>query len=192
MCCSPYTTCTQAASSILRSEGVRAFYRSYGTQLAMNLPFQMAIVTTYSVIQQRVNPEGRHLPVVHFLAGAVAGGVACALTMPFDVCKTLLNTQEAGVLSKISQTKVVGLWGAGAVVYRVTGLPGFFQGLSARVLYQAPSTAISWTVYEFFKYLLREKQGASSSSAAREEYETIDDLTRRASSTTAAPAAVVN
>ncbi len=26
--------------------------------------------------------------------------------------------------------------------------------MSARVLYQAPSTAIAWSVYEFFKYYL--------------------------------------
>lgn len=29
-----------------------------------------------------------------------------------------------------------------------------FQGLQARVLFQVPSTAICWSVYEFFKYFL--------------------------------------
>jgi len=29
-----------------------------------------------------------------------------------------------------------------------------FQGVSARVLYQAPSTAIAWSVFEFVKYYL--------------------------------------
>jgi solute carrier family 25 iron transporter 28/37 len=86
--------------SIFRNEGARAFYRSYGTQLTMNVPFQAAVVTTYSVCQKAMNPEGIYNPGVHFLAGAVAGGVACAATMPLDVCKTLLNTQEAGVLSR--------------------------------------------------------------------------------------------
>ena len=41
MCCSPYTSCSQAAYSIFRAEGARAFYRSYGTQLTMNIPFQV-------------------------------------------------------------------------------------------------------------------------------------------------------
>ena len=41
MCCSPYSSCTQAAYSIFRAEGARAFYRSYGTQLTMNIPFQV-------------------------------------------------------------------------------------------------------------------------------------------------------
>ena len=37
----------------------------------------------------------------------------------------------------------------------MTGLTGFFSGLSARVLYQSPATAISWSVYEFFKYYMK-------------------------------------
>ena len=36
----------------------------------------------------------------------------------------------------------------------------FQQGLQARVLYQVPSTAICWSVYEFFKYFLT-KNGLS-------------------------------
>ena len=43
MCCSPYSSCTQTAYSIFRAEGARAFYRSYGTQLTMNIPFQVRI-----------------------------------------------------------------------------------------------------------------------------------------------------
>lgn len=31
---------------------------------------------------------------------------------------------------------------------------GFFKGLSARVVYQMPSTAICWSTYEFMKYIL--------------------------------------
>ncbi len=41
MCCSPFTSCTQATFSIYNSEGLRAFYRSYLTQLTMNVPFQV-------------------------------------------------------------------------------------------------------------------------------------------------------
>lgn len=43
MCCSPFTSCTQATMSIYKSEGIKAFYRSYLTQLAMNVPFQVSL-----------------------------------------------------------------------------------------------------------------------------------------------------
>lgn len=39
-------------------------------------------------------------------------------------------------------------------VYRVSGPSGYFKGIKARIIYQMPSTAICWSVYELFKYLL--------------------------------------
>jgi hypothetical protein len=63
--------------------------------------------------------------------------------------------------------------GAAQVVHRMTGMSGFFQGLSARVLYQAPSTAVSWSVYEFFKSYLKARSGATASG---DDFETIKDL----------------
>ena len=106
MCCSPYTTSTEATMGILRTEGFKAFYRSYFTQLTMNVPFQAAMVTSYSVCQSLLNPGKEYNPTVHFVAGAVAGAAACLVTMPLDVCKTLLNTQEAGVLKQMKQKEV--------------------------------------------------------------------------------------
>jgi solute carrier family 25 iron transporter 28/37 len=47
--------------------------------------------------------------------------------MPFDVCKTLLNTQEANVLSKLRTSEITGLFRAGKVVYKLAGVRGFFQ-----------------------------------------------------------------
>lgn len=43
-------------------------------------------------------------------------------------------------------------------VYRLGGPFGYFRGMRARVLYQMPSTAICWSTYEFFKYLLSKKE----------------------------------
>lgn len=46
-------------------------------------------------------------------------------------------------------------------VYTLGGLRGFFRGMVARVIYQMPSTAISWTTYEFFKFVLIKKDNIS-------------------------------
>lgn len=154
MCCSPYTSCTSCAWSVFKTEGIGAFYRSYTTALVMNIPFQVATVMTYRFSQRQLNPSREYNPTIHFLAGGLAGSVASVVTMPFDVCKTLLNTQEANVLTKLRAQEVKGFFNAGKVIYQLAGFRGFFHGVSARVLYQAPSTAIAWSVYEFFKYYL--------------------------------------
>lgn len=90
--------------------------------------------------------------MVHVVAGGAAGAAAAAFTTPLDVCKTLLNTQEGSV------GKTRGLFDAIRKVYRVAGMAGFFKGIQARVLYQMPATAVCWSTYEFFKYLLNRKE----------------------------------
>ena len=62
----------------------------------------------------------------------------------------------------------------------MTGLTGFFSGLSARILYQAPATAISWSVYEFFKYYMK----LHSANGDNDKYDTISNVAATASSTT--------
>lgn len=39
----------------------------------------------------------------------------------------------------------------------MAGPVGFFKGLGARVLYSMPATAICWSTYEFFKFILSDK-----------------------------------
>ncbi|KAI5715068.1 hypothetical protein M8J77_010032 [Diaphorina citri] len=133
--------------TVYRTEGLVAFYRSYTTQLAMNVPFQSIHFITYEVMQTITNPSRSYNPIAHMMSGAISGGVAAAITTPLDVCKTFLNTQQ-------SKEKISGLFGAIRSVYKLGGPLGFFRGLQARVLYQMPSTAICWSTYELFKYLL--------------------------------------
>lgn len=52
---SPYKTVLQCATGVYRTEGYKAFYRSYITQLCMNLPHQTIHFTTYELFQNKVN-----------------------------------------------------------------------------------------------------------------------------------------
>lgn len=136
MCCSPHTKAFECTKYVYQNEGLRAFYRSYWTSLSMNIPYQMAMVITYGLVQRHFNPDGAYNPTIHFLAGATAGGVASVVTMPLDVCKTLLNTQESAVLKQLNKAEVRGLRNAAKTVYGIRGFRGFFQGLMPRLLYQ--------------------------------------------------------
>jgi solute carrier family 25 iron transporter 28/37 len=60
----------------------------------MNIPFQVAHFVIYEKMQELTNHERTYNPTTHMLSGAVAGGVAAAVTTPLDVCRTLLNTQQ--------------------------------------------------------------------------------------------------
>lgn len=151
---SPYQSCYDCVRTVYRTEGLRAFYRSYTTQLTMNVPFQSIHFMMYEFMQDIMNTDRQYNPYAHMISGAIAGAFAAAVTTPLDVCKTLLNTQELKVLTRTQRTHVNGLISALQCVYRCRGFRGYFQGLRPRVLFQIPSTAIAWSVYEFFKYSL--------------------------------------
>ncbi|KAE8750964.1 hypothetical protein FOCC_FOCC002392 [Frankliniella occidentalis] len=144
---SPYNNMLHAAKNIWKQEGIWAFYKSYTTQLSMNIPFQSIHFVMYEFCQSITNKDRSYNPKAHMVSGGIAGGVAAAITTPLDVCKTLLNTQQAA--------KTDGFLEAVRTVYRLGGLQGFFRGLVARVLFVCPSTAICWSTYELFKYLLQ-------------------------------------
>ncbi|XP_045147473.1 mitoferrin-2 [Echinops telfairi] len=155
---SPYHRVTDCVRAVWQNEGAGAFYRSYTTQLTMNVPFQAIHFMTYEFLQEHFNPQRRYNPSSHVLSGACAGAVAAAATTPLDVCKTLLNTQESLALNSNITGHITGMASAFRTVYRVGGVTAYFRGVQARVIYQIPSTAIAWSVYEFFKYLITKRQ----------------------------------
>jgi len=154
---SPYKSCVDCVRSIHHAEGIRAFYRSYGTQLTMNVPFVSLHFVVYESAQDLINPVRQYHPLSHVVSGAAAGAIAAAATTPLDVCKTLLNTQAAhaaGTVGGNAGVVVNGLAQAVATVYRCRGVRGYFSGVTARMVFQTPATAISWSVYEFFKFAI--------------------------------------
>jgi len=165
MWASPYRGCVECARCVFKGEGVCAFYRSYTTQLLMNVPFQSTHFIVYEFWQQLLNPRHEYDPKSHLIAGAIAGGAAAALTTPLDVIKTTLNTQEVRTLEKHCPGSVNGFRDAVNMIYRYRGMTGFFGGLQARILFQMPATALSWSVYEFFKFALSLTERRTNSSS---------------------------
>jgi solute carrier family 25 (mitochondrial iron transporter), member 28/37 len=169
---SPYSGAIDCFRKIVQREGISVLYRSYTTQLTMNIPFHSLHLITYELLQDRLNYDRNYDPLSHVISGAGAGAIASALTTPLDVCKTLLNTQECCLAStggptcalprtvpapnvpNATQTIVTeeakGLVSAIRVIYTRGGIMAFFNGLTPRVLYQMPSTAVAWSCYEFF------------------------------------------
>jgi len=174
---SPYSGAIDCLRKIRHREGLSVLYRSYTTQLTMNIPFHSVHLITYELLQDHLNYARAYDPLSHVISGAGAGAIAAAITTPLDVCKTLLNIQECCLASESACTsprnptvkaartantvltteEARGLITAVRVIYVQGGVTAFFKGLTPRVLYQMPSTAVAWSCYEFFKHFLAGK-----------------------------------
>lgn len=119
----------------------------------MNIPFQVTHFVSYEFLQDNLNYTRQYNPVSHMLSGAGAGGIASVITNPLDVAKTLLNTRTQH-RELVSEQRIVGMLNAMVTIYKTNGVRGYYRGVTARMLYQMPSTAICWSVYEFFKHAL--------------------------------------
>mgnify|MGYP002716597331 FL=1 len=142
---SPYKNIGDCIVKIYKNEGIPAFYKSFETQLVMNVPFQMIQFVTYEFFRKLTDSDVNSNIFIHFVNGAVAGSVAAAATTPLDVCKTLINTQ---------QRQVSNMFGAVKTIYKINGISGFFKGTTARILHQAPSNAICWAIFESMKSIM--------------------------------------
>lgn len=149
---STHRTIWECARTVCAKEGVKAFYISFPTTLSMSIPFQSVQFATYDYFQSVLNPSHIYNPKTHVAAGALAGIVASSITTPLDVIKTLLQTRGTSDDPRIRNAS--GFWDAAKIISERHGYRGFFRGFRPRVLTHMPSTAISWSVYEYFKSFL--------------------------------------
>ena len=141
---SAHRTIIQCARRVYRSEGLKAFYISYPTTLAMTVPYTAFQFMIYDSLSKVMNPTGAYDPFTHCIAGGLAGGFAAGLTTPLDVVKTLLQTRGTAQDAQIRLAN--GLWNAAAIIKQQYGYRGFFRGLQPRIITTMPSTAICWQV----------------------------------------------
>lgn len=150
---SVYKSIRECARSVYTKEGLAAFYISLPTTLVMSVPFQSIQFATYEFFRKVLNADGpQYDPKTHVMAGGLAGAVASSLTTPMDVVKTLLQTRGS---SKDPQIRnATGFREATRIIMDRYGVRGFFRGFKPRVLTHMPSAAISWSVYEYIKWVI--------------------------------------
>ncbi|KAI8970073.1 mitochondrial carrier domain-containing protein [Mycotypha africana] len=152
-----YRNVRDCARQVFAKEGIVAFYISLPTTLTMSIPFQSIQFATYEFFRKVINPNGHYDPTTHAMAGGLAGAIAASVTTPLDVVKTLLQTRGTNNDPRIRNCS--GLVEAGKIIKERYGYAGFFRGFKPRVLTNMPSAAISWSVYEYFKWFISRNNG---------------------------------
>jgi solute carrier family 25 iron transporter 28/37 len=164
-----YRTMLSCFRDVLKNEGMKAFYISYPTTLMMNVPYTMVHFIAYETFKYLLHNDHHHdhddhdehdhddhhhhhgerkeQMWKHFVSGGIAGTLGAAVSNPFDVVKTRLQTQ--------GPKEYAGVRDATRRILKEEGLGGFLRGVTPRMLYHAPSAAITWATYEYMKVLFK-------------------------------------
>lgn len=149
-----YSQVLTAVQQTVREGGVvRSLYRGLTPTLLRDVPFSAFYWFGYESMKSVIlkNTMSDKMTMVEsFSCGALSGGIAAILTLPFDVIKThrqisLGETRVKGSTQVTSTLRLI------IQLYHREGMHALFAGLVPRVVKVAPACAIMISSYEYFK-----------------------------------------
>ncbi|KAI9443297.1 mitochondrial NAD transporter [Lactarius indigo] len=148
-----YRHTLDAALTIYRSEGIRAFYRGLLPSLLgiTHVAVQFPLYEKLKI--QRHSPD-RPLAAHNILfCSAVAKMTASLATYPHEVVRTRLQTQRRLLLQPGAPRKRSGIVRTTTKILQFEGWRGLYKGLSVNLIRTVPNSAVTMLTYEL---LMRE------------------------------------
>jgi len=110
------------------------------------------------------SPLSQHT-LVYLASGALARATSATLTSPLDSIKVRVQFSRRGVAAGVGVVPYSGAFEAARAMWVQEGVPAFFRGLPARLVYIVPAASVSFVFYEQFRamYHLAPEQRAGRS-----------------------------
>lgn len=136
-----YRSLYGAGRDIVRTEGVRGLFSGFGATAARDAPYAGLYVLFYEQFKRHMSvlSSSSSSTSINFVSGALAAGLATAITNPFDAVKTRLQ---------LMPTKYGNMLRAVRLMVHEDGVRSLFGGLGLRMARKALSAALAWSVYE--------------------------------------------
>lgn len=148
---SKYRTIVQSTRLVYQEEGLRAFWKGHNPAQVLSIIYGVSQFSSYehcNALLRRFATFEEHHNVRNFLCGALSGTVATVITLPLDVVRTRLISQDR---NRGYKNSVQGL----RMIYTQEGIRGMYRGLSPSVLQIAPLTGGQFMFYNIFGSLFR-------------------------------------
>jgi len=155
----------KAVTKTVAAEGMLSLWKGFTATVLRDVPFS----ALYWPLYEYLRPSEFELQRT-FLAGAVSGTIASAVTLPFDVIKTRRQLELGESIVRNGEfVKTPSNMFVAREIFESNGVRGFWTGLTPRIIKVAPACAIMISSYEFFKQFFTkrnlayaEKQQSSS------------------------------
>lgn len=138
-------------SSAFRNEGIAAFWKGIAFAYGREGSYTAIRLGAYAPVRDAIGAGAPDAPFYKkFLAGALTGGVGSIAGNPFDVLKTLAQTNQK---ASLPLTTLVGN------MYRDQGLKGFYRGVQVNVVRACVLNATKMGVYDISKGFVVDSTG---------------------------------
>lgn len=143
---------------LVRSRGIRGLWSGYTATLLRDVPFSALYWPLFEGLRRGLGSDNSF--GANFVSGAVAGSIASAATLPFDVIKTHKQIEIGDVdIMQVKKGVAKSNTQIARDIMQEHGVRGFFAGLVPRILKVAPACAIMISSYEFCKAFFRSRNG---------------------------------
>jgi len=136
-------TMQEMIAGILRTQGVPGLFTGLHAQFLRDVPFYFSFFGSYDVcvhlMKQNTSLSDE---AVYFIAGGLAGQIGWAVTMPFDVIKSRIQTAEV---------HPGWAWNVGRDVLREGGVRQLYAGIGPAVVRAFPANSALFLTYEMVK-----------------------------------------
>lgn len=160
-----YQSFVSGATQILRTEGIRGFYRGLVPALfgVSHGAFQFMAYEKLKSYRLRLSPtpggsnsgerKGEFTNVELLLISGLSKTFAGCITYPYQVLRTRLqlqayNADESSTKTAMARSTYRGVWDATRQIWAQEGLSGFYKGLGPSLVRVLPSTWVVFLVYE--------------------------------------------
>ncbi|XP_065163081.1 mitochondrial S-adenosylmethionine carrier protein [Atheta coriaria] len=154
----------QITLAAYRNEGFMGLYRGFGSTVIREIPFSFIQLPILEYLKQVYSRKLNNSEVLNSLqvanCGAVAGGIAAAVTTPLDVVKTRIMLAER---NQGTALKYADVWMS---VYQSKGFNGFFAGIVPRVMWITIGGYIFFGMYDYSKAFCQTTLLANPSSSS--------------------------
>lgn len=150
-----YKSIWGAMKDIMKTQGMRGFYTGFYATAWRDAPYAALQICFYEESKAQLSRWSQTRPLpgekivagmdisksasINFGSGLIAGGLATAITNPFDAIKTRIQLEPARYRNIVHAAKLM---------IRNEGVKSLFDGMGLRMARKGLSSAVVWTLYE--------------------------------------------
>jgi solute carrier family 25, member 44 len=148
-----YTGTMDAFRKIVRAEGSRALYKGFAFSSLSIISGQLYI-TSYEVGREIILKSNEQTKLISpkfidIFRNSVAGGIASLLSQTIVVPIDIISQKQ--MMLKNSSDSPQSIFSIPKEIFRNHGVLGFYKGYCASLAFYAPSSALWWGFYAYFR-----------------------------------------